>query len=1596
MTSKPQKKPSNASQSREQQPTQQVLLNNPPIPAIVLPLTGQHLIEASAGTGKTWTLTGLVLRLIVEAGQPCDKIIATTFTKSAAAEMRQRIRERLQDFYRLLRVLLNHSYADALNDATTLEQALDALQHWLEQQTSNMTGLADAVKDPINQHLVRYIATAMWADKFATDTDKNIQSDDKQKKSDNADKPKRPTLNFHIALQRTNSALNQLDRLFVSTLDSLCQKWLREFSSETGFSAEVQISNDVSPMIAGMVHDQLRAFWAQIHQQAPEIYQLLQATGKLDLPANYHDVVEKAFNFYTAPIDYFVVKPLDLAQVNTLMQRIAEGDSEFEPYLDEGYRLEKGFAKKNLHNKFDEFYHIQTLCQRQDLAQLLKLKSSFLEAMIKLFDDDEGFKKGFQSQKMTFINVSMTQQLYKLAKAIADINEHLADLGVYFSQFISRYVREHLAHVLEAQRLTTFSLQLARLNSALQGKKGEALARYIRHQYPIALIDESQDINTEQALLIQRIYLDKSIDADKKSQDKKDSGFLLLVGDPKQAIYGFRGGDVHNYTTLKKQFANQPLTLTQNRRSAQRLIDSLNHWYGVTDDETINIQDENLSKKPYFLGEEIVYQAVSATREHSDLRQLLSEAVSDDLADLPAMYQLKIGYKQPLPTPVESPLESVTNDDAEFISVADAVSAQILALFDTKNGAFLLENRRLKLDDICVLAVKNKDLTDIENHLHQRGIATLRGGNQSVFGDVMSEDLLTLMATLLTPHHKAKIKTLLLSRFFGLDLTEATLLLEHAEQNEVVNSDSTQHGVAGLAKLAERISDMLLNASQLWQKNGFLSTIQWFLTQSLSLPNQPEQTFWQRLASHANGERLLIDLRQLLDILSEQFSGQQVGEYQLYDWYCTQRQTLPKDEWALQQRLSSESGVHMMTIHRAKGLEFPIVFVVGLDKNTIVTNSRPKHGLYLYSTANASNPLLSRRLSARKQDGEMDFEGTENTMQKQEAYRLAYVALTRARERLYLVTAGQYQTQSSSPLINFVENTKEFNLKEHLGEAVTVVDLNSLSKYFDKQLTFAQVQPKNLDEKLRIAIDYANDKIKHTHFKGWANTSFTALSRYVSQQQYDSVVHEADYDGLANDVLTDVSLDDDSLDIDNELDDLTMQAGDLTANSVNNAVKSTTIIKGLNPKPRQPQLQFNQAIDASVWSAPPNFEQGFEQGFEQDFEQSFEPNLEVSFDNPFEPNFDGWFADDSNAVEWDYAVDETDIGDFYQTFNPDSVTSGAEAGVPDYPSSIPIEDNWQPVDRGGVLLTANDVNPQNSMPNYGQNPLEEQQLLRFRFEKGASAGTFLHKVLEDLANSPFDTFAQNDGTWLPPRRWAVIIDRALRRQQLPSQYYSTIEASRGELVRFAEMDDEQYRQMLQPEYVELTQWLNEVIHTPLSASQQRPIDIKMQFKTAEMGFNMRLNRQLSLKALNDLFATQGIALNLQTYVSQPAIWQYLKGEIDLVYQNDNQYHVVDYKSNYLGNQFADYHHDALIKSMDAHRYWLQASIYQVALHRFLKLRVKNYDMDTHLGAVEYAFIRGMSPNLSTTQTETGKLDSIGRLVWQPDNAFILALDALFG
>lgn len=129
------------------------------IPAVDVALTGRHLIEASAGTGKTWTLTGIVLRLLIEARRAPEQIIATTFTRAAAAEMRQRIHDRLVDFYQLLQWVSSLS-ADPANKESLYPRILqvtpdnDSNKDKKASKNSSTDSNAEIDSDELNQDVV--------------------------------------------------------------------------------------------------------------------------------------------------------------------------------------------------------------------------------------------------------------------------------------------------------------------------------------------------------------------------------------------------------------------------------------------------------------------------------------------------------------------------------------------------------------------------------------------------------------------------------------------------------------------------------------------------------------------------------------------------------------------------------------------------------------------------------------------------------------------------------------------------------------------------------------------------------------------------------------------------------------------------------------------------------------------------------------------------------------------------------------------------------------------------------------------------------------------------------------------------------------------------------------------------------------------------------------------------------------------------------------------------------------------------------------------------------------------------------------------------
>nr|WP_317199410.1 UvrD-helicase domain-containing protein [uncultured Psychrobacter sp.] len=1414
-------------------------------PAVRIALTGQYLIEASAGTGKTWTLTGIVLRLLIEGKRLPEHIIATTFTRAAAADIRKRIHERLEQFHEALlwlnkiqanpsshailypqfnnnahKTIDNHKDKDATQTSKASTEQRQARLHWLEEQ-ARLSGSTEIVTEPINSHLMEYLLDHAIEYPLAD------------------------------AVRRCKLVLITLDKLFVGTLDSLSQKWLSEYSAETGYQQGVQISDNEQVVIESIIHDAVRAHHSYLYYKQPKIYELMQHTNRLTTPADHIYVAQKSLQFISTPIEEVDLgEAIDFAGYEQALTDFMNCDlTDIAPYFDKDYRKAQGMTwNAGLATKVERIGYIQIAIQKNGHLFFVHLDDDtqkFFDALPLAFLNKEeggkGFNKNKEVERQTFIHLPSIQALKAVYDFTDQIERHLDALVDNLNRDIALQVRQKLPAVLEQRRETTFSLQMVRLNQALSGKQGERLARYIRHHYPIALIDESQDINGEQARMIERIYLTKA--ASKKqsvNQENKGSSreFLLLVGDPKQAIYGFRGGDVANYNAMKTLFAaKQRMSLNINRRSNERLITALNYWFGrsspAQDSQVENSQlkasTQSAADHLAQLGKGIYYQHITAAKTEVCLswQQPIAQELSPQIAAI-------------MPNQPVSVIHLPSSKDAKH-NDCELTALHIAALLASGQT---LEGRALKPSDIGVLGRRKKDLKQVEDMLSKLGVPTLETAERNVFDTAIAVDLAALLEVMIRPHRRDIMNRVLTSHFYQLSLVEVQhLMLSVDEEVDALQLASAHSEQTALKRRYQDFQNHIKTAAAYWQSSGILSALHYlFARNPMTTSSTDNQNIWVALAELKEGARHLMDLRHLLDILAQH--GMHIGEHELLAWFKKNMNSRRTPEWAQQQPLPTESGVQLMTIHKSKGLEFPVVYVIGMDSASPKAGARSKHNLFLFD--HIQEQKTQRRLSTSKgksfksakgeaakeaEDYYAQFETDENY---EEMRRLAYVAFTRASEQLYMVLKDSSRSQDDDrkPCVQWLNGSgKNLELPERLHNYIGWLPYDSVESnaqaivQADKD-SIDTLQVKT-DNSTLINYDDAYAQIQARYFKGWAKTSFTALSRQLGKQ--------------------------------------------------------------------------TQALAI--------------------FDDSIEDDLDITDGMPL-----------SIA-----AVSRQSNTDEYDNQN----TTGS--------------------------ITSNNI--------------------RFRFVKGANAGTFLHEIFEKI-------------DFTDKQNWSAIIDQSVRQYQLPLIYTSRAHQERLQQrpLSGSGVDTNADVSEGEPlsEHSELITWIADVLAAPLLASEQPLQKIPLNKRFAELGFNMGLSEDFEPKRINEVFAQylpddpdKHIELSAQ-YSSH--IYRYLRGEIDLVYEHAGKYYVVDYKSNYLGNSLSNYNNENLGRAMSKAGYWLQAAIYQVALHRFLRLRINGYtgNEENYLGAVEYVFLRGID-----SQGAHG-VNNYGRIKWQIPFALVQALDEMFG
>ncbi|MDQ6784508.1 MAG: UvrD-helicase domain-containing protein [Actinomycetota bacterium] len=456
--------------------------------------------------------------------------------------------------------------------------------------------------------------------------------------------------------------------------------------------------------------------------------------------------------------------------------------------------------------------------------------------------------------------------------------------------------------------------------------RGPVAARRLQERYRVVLVDEFQDTDPVQWDIIHRAF--------------DGVANLVLIGDPKQAIYAFRGGDVHAYLKACRT-ASTRATLGVNWRSDQGLVDVLGAlWDGVA------------------LGHpEIVVRPVRAAPDHQD-SGLVGLARPEPL-------RVRILRRNDHPRLLNAQSRTFKMDRA-LRAVAEDLAADVASTLAC--GARLRTGRRLLPRDIAVLVDRNDEAEVMHDALVERRVPAVIAGSGPVLATPAAQDWLTLLAALELPSSARRGRAAGLTPFIGWSAQHLSL------------ADDTQ--LDELTMRLHRWADVLTRRG--------VAVLTETIMDGENLP--------ARLLVRRDGERRLTDLRHVSEILHLQASEGNLGVSALTTWlrHRIADPSVDLGENRGWRRLDSDAeAVQVLTVHRSKGLEYSVVYlpcmwrVRSLQRSDVLTFHDANHGDR--RTVDVGGDGGPGRQDRFRQAGEE---------QDGEDLRKAYVALTRARHQV--------------------------------------------------------------------------------------------------------------------------------------------------------------------------------------------------------------------------------------------------------------------------------------------------------------------------------------------------------------------------------------------------------------------------------------------------------------------------------------------------------------------------------------------------------------------------------------------------------------------
>jgi len=856
-------------------------MNITPFDPLKTVLTGRNLIEASAGTGKTFAITRLYLRLIIERKLTVDQILVVTFTEAATNELKERIYETL----------------------------LEAKQGLIQNETS----------DP---SLTKYL---------------------------NGRK------NKGAAQQSLHAALQNFDEAAIFTIHRFCSRVLQQYTFESGGLFDARLIPEEKELLLETVQD----FWRkQFYNASPTFLQYALKNANIDalvkLLANRTGRLQLHILPEMAEVDcaaaerayedaYYQAKHLWLSHRDEIVKMLF-----FEGLSGRQYRSEQ--VGKLLGDM--DFYFSSKMLQSVAFAGLKKLTNAFLQA---------NTKKNFIAPSHVFFD--LCDDLFE-THTLLDSLYNLRMLKIKETLF--QYVKTELRQRKQKQNIYYFDDLLLNLYAALQ-RDNAGLAKGIRDKFPAALIDEFQDTDPVQYDIFNHTFTGSG-------------SVLFLIGDPKQAIYSFRGADIFAYMQAKTQVAeNKRFTLTTNYRSAGKLVSAVNKLFSAVENS-------------------FLYKAIPFYQTRSAVQANHAELMLSSLAEEP----FQLWYWNP-----EEDKKAGRPVVAINKKIAAAVATEVARLLNlARVGKAQLGDRALQERDIAVLVRRNVEALEVQLALRRCGINSVLQSAASLFEADEVVEVEQILAAVIEPGRSGYLKAALATELLGVGAEN----LSEQDENEV---------------LLEAWRLRFIDYQKLWRKFGFIRMFKELLSVEEVVP---------RLLAFADGERRVTNLLHLMEVLNEVSLKKRLGMRGLRKWLAGQRANIDRSLEEYQIRLESdEKAIHLITMHRSKGLEYPVVFcpfawsASELSRNETVLE---------FHDVNQQN-RLTIDLGSEQYEIHKRFAEKEKLA---ENLRLLYVSLTRAKQRCYLVW-GPLEKSRTAALAYLLHKPETFDeddpvqtLKSHLKE----------------------------------------------------------------------------------------------------------------------------------------------------------------------------------------------------------------------------------------------------------------------------------------------------------------------------------------------------------------------------------------------------------------------------------------------------------------------------------------------------------------------------------------------------------------------------------